>query len=251
MTASLHARSGICARSACVEPPRRALACAAMPSREHHEALWEQRRERRSSPTDFALRARVPARARRGRASACSTSAAARVASPLSSRAPERGWWASTSPRSRCAARASATRARAAPASTARWRLGLDDASFDVVWAGEVIEHVADTAAWLSELRRVLRSGGTLLLSTPAHGACGCCAWRCRAARSRRTSTRSAITCASTTHATLSRLLAEFGFERVAVRRAGGPPGARRAAAARARALALLRLDAPLVARSA
>ena len=46
----------------------------------------------------------------------------------------------------------------------------LADASFDVVWAGEVIEHVADTAGWLSEVRRVLRSGGSLLLSTPAHG---------------------------------------------------------------------------------
>ncbi len=47
---------------------------------------------------------------------------------------------------------------------------GLADASFDLVWAGEVIEHVADTAGWLSELRRVLRSGGVLLLSTPALG---------------------------------------------------------------------------------
>jgi 2-polyprenyl-3-methyl-5-hydroxy-6-metoxy-1,4-benzoquinol methylase len=45
----------------------------------------------------------------------------------------------------------------------------LPDASFDVVWAGEVIEHVADTAGWLSEVRRVLRPGGTLLLTTPAH----------------------------------------------------------------------------------
>jgi 2-polyprenyl-3-methyl-5-hydroxy-6-metoxy-1,4-benzoquinol methylase len=45
----------------------------------------------------------------------------------------------------------------------------LPDASFDVVWAGEVIEHVAGTAAWMSELRRVLRSGGLLLMSTPAH----------------------------------------------------------------------------------
>ena len=35
----------------------------------------------------------------------------------------------------------------------------LPDASFDVVWAGETIEHVADTAGWLSEVRRVLRSG--------------------------------------------------------------------------------------------
>src|SRR6185437_705039 len=46
----------------------------------------------------------------------------------------------------------------------------LADASFDAVWAGETIEHVLDTAGWLSELRRVLRSGGQLLLSTPAHG---------------------------------------------------------------------------------
>jgi 2-polyprenyl-6-hydroxyphenyl methylase/3-demethylubiquinone-9 3-methyltransferase len=45
----------------------------------------------------------------------------------------------------------------------------LPDAAFDVVWAGEVIEHVADTAGWLSEVRRVLRPGGMLLASTPAH----------------------------------------------------------------------------------
>jgi 2-polyprenyl-3-methyl-5-hydroxy-6-metoxy-1,4-benzoquinol methylase len=45
----------------------------------------------------------------------------------------------------------------------------LPDVSFDAVWAGEVIEHVADTAGWLSEVRRVLRSGGALVLSTPAH----------------------------------------------------------------------------------
>ena len=54
------------------------------------------------------------------------------------------------------------------------WRDGeplpLDDASVDVVWAGEVIEHVADVAPWLSELRRVLRPRGTLLLTTPHHG---------------------------------------------------------------------------------
>ena len=44
----------------------------------------------------------------------------------------------------------------------------LEDASFDVVWAGEVIEHVADTAAWLSEIRRVLRSGAdTLTVGVP------------------------------------------------------------------------------------
>ncbi len=54
------------------------------------------------------------------------------------------------------------------------WRDGeplpLDDASVDVVWAGEVIEHVADVAPWLSEVRRALRPRGTLLVTTPHHG---------------------------------------------------------------------------------
>src|SRR2546426_817268 len=35
-----------------------------------------------------------------------------------------------------------------------------DDASFDVVWTSEVIEHIPDTARWLSEVRRVLRPEG-------------------------------------------------------------------------------------------
>lgn len=48
--------------------------------------------------------------------------------------------------------------------------LPLPDNSFELVWASEVIEHVADTALWLSEVRRVLVPRGTLLLTTPAHG---------------------------------------------------------------------------------
>lgn len=48
--------------------------------------------------------------------------------------------------------------------------LPLQDNSVDVVWTGEVIEHVVDVAPWLSEVRRVLRPGGTLLLTTPDHG---------------------------------------------------------------------------------
>ena len=55
----------------------------------------------------------------------------------------------------------------------------LPDAAFDVVWAGEVIEHVADTAGWLSEVRRVLRPGGTLLLEHPRPPAASG-AWRSR-----------------------------------------------------------------------
>jgi len=48
--------------------------------------------------------------------------------------------------------------------------LPLEDASVDTVWAGEVIEHVVDVAPWLSEVRRVLRPRGALLLTTPHHG---------------------------------------------------------------------------------
>jgi ubiquinone/menaquinone biosynthesis C-methylase UbiE len=48
--------------------------------------------------------------------------------------------------------------------------LPWDDGAFDVVWASEVLEHVADTARWLSEVRRVLAPGGRLLVTTPDHG---------------------------------------------------------------------------------
>jgi SAM-dependent methyltransferase len=47
--------------------------------------------------------------------------------------------------------------------------LPLADTSVDVVWSSEVIEHVADTARWLSEVRRVLRPAGRLLITTPNH----------------------------------------------------------------------------------
>ena len=63
------------------------------------------------------------------------------------------------SPRSRCAAPAHSSRGWTARV-PATGRGSLEDVSFDAVWAGEVIEHVVDTAAWLSEVRRVLRSGG-------------------------------------------------------------------------------------------
>ncbi|HEX3518475.1 MAG TPA: methyltransferase domain-containing protein [Solirubrobacteraceae bacterium] len=104
----------------------------------------------------------------------------------------------------------------------------LEDASFDVVWAGEVIEHVADTAAWLSEVRRVLRSGGALLLSTPDHGPLTLLA----AGLSKRAfATRFDPLGEHLRYynsATLSLLIEEFGFQGVQIRAHGGIPGARR-----------------------
>jgi SAM-dependent methyltransferase len=110
----------------------------------------------------------------------------------------------------------------------------LEDAGFDAVWAGETIEHVADTAGWLSEVRRVLRPGGRLLLSTPAHGRLRVL-WLALSRRAfeahfdprsdhLRFYTRSSLT----------GLLGELGFQAVSVRAAAGPPGARRLLLARA-----------------
>ena len=48
--------------------------------------------------------------------------------------------------------------------------LPLEHASVDLVWCSEVLEHVADTAHLLLEVRRVLRPGGRLLATVPFHG---------------------------------------------------------------------------------
>lgn len=45
------------------------------------------------------------------------------------------------------------------------WPFG--DEGFEVVWASEVMEHVADTERWINEVRRVLVPGGSLLVTTP------------------------------------------------------------------------------------
>ena len=101
--------------------------------------------------------------------------------------------------------------------------LPFDAGSFDVVWTTEVIEHVADTARWLSEVRRVLVPRGRLLLTTPSHG-------RVRVAIG-------GIEAFSDplgdhlhlyTRKSLTTLLAEFGFDEISVRTAGGPPFLRR-----------------------
>jgi len=44
------------------------------------------------------------------------------------------------------------------------------DNTFAAVWCTEVIEHILDIHLFLSEVRRVLKPGGILILTTPYHG---------------------------------------------------------------------------------
>lgn len=46
--------------------------------------------------------------------------------------------------------------------------LPFEDGSFDLVLSAETVEHVRDVQLFLSEVRRVLRPGGELALTTPA-----------------------------------------------------------------------------------
>ena len=107
--------------------------------------------------------------------------------------------------------------------------LPLADNSFDLVWASEVIEHVADTARWLSEVRRVLAPGGRFLLTTPSHGRLPIAIGGLE---------RFAEPLGDHLHLytrrSLESVLAEFGFAEIDIRGAGGLPMLRRLLMARA-----------------
>ncbi len=49
-------------------------------------------------------------------------------------------------------------------------RFPLDNNTADFVFSSEVIEHVYDTENAVSEISRILKPGGNLLLTTPHHG---------------------------------------------------------------------------------
>ena len=112
----------------------------------------------------------------------------------------------------------------------------LRDASFDVVWAGETIEHVCDTAG--------LAVGGASRAETgrapaaeharPRTAAQAPVSWPLSGRAFETHFDPRADHLRFYTRATLSRLLGEFGFRAVSVRAAAGPPGARRLLLARA-----------------
>jgi len=107
--------------------------------------------------------------------------------------------------------------------------LPFEDGSFELVWASEVIEHVTDTARWLSEVRRVLAPRGRLLVTTPSHG-------RLRVALGgvERFSEPLGDHLHLYTRRSLETLLHEFGFADVEVRAVEGAPLLKRSLFARA-----------------
>jgi ubiquinone/menaquinone biosynthesis C-methylase UbiE len=107
--------------------------------------------------------------------------------------------------------------------------LPFEDGAFDVVWSSEVIEHVADTARWLSEVRRVLAPQGRLLLTTPSHGRL-----RLLLGGVERYCDPVGDHLHLYTARSLREVLRDFGFAEISVRSAGGPPLLRRLLLARA-----------------
>lgn len=107
--------------------------------------------------------------------------------------------------------------------------LPFEVATFDFVWASEVLEHVADTTRWLSEVRRVLAPAGRLLLTTPSHGRV-----RIGLGGIERFSEPLGDHLHLYSRRSLADLLDDFGFRSVQVRAVAGPPLLRRLLLARA-----------------
>ena len=107
--------------------------------------------------------------------------------------------------------------------------------AFDLVWCGETLEHVADVAGLLAEVRRVLRWGGTLLVTTPNVPRLGVAVEALRGRPLEERLDPRADHLRFFTARTLAGVLRDGGFAEVAVRADGGPPGARRTLTAVAR----------------
>ena len=199
--------------------------------RDFYEGVWAGMPD---DPEPWAWRRRralLLARGR-GRASACSTSAAARGASSPRCATPAPIPSASSSPRPRSSARGATCRAPTSGCVAPDGSLPLGHGEIDLVWCSEVLEHVPDTVAFLTEVRRVLRPRGRLLVTVPDHG------------RLKRTLLALAHYDAHYdplgqhvrfyTRRSLTRALHATGFVDVGLRPLGGPPLLRQALVARA-----------------
>jgi 2-polyprenyl-3-methyl-5-hydroxy-6-metoxy-1,4-benzoquinol methylase len=196
-----------------------------MPERAYHESLWESLPEG-LEPSDFAARLRfLLAHVQAGDRVLDVGCGEGRFASELvRAGASVLGIDVAAEPLCRARAREPDLDVRLVE-DERPWELA--DSSFDVVWAGEVIEHVRDTAAWLSQLRRLLRSGGALLITTPAHSRLRLLGLALsRNAFAEHFDPRGEHL-RFYSRDSLTRLIEDFGFEQVSVRSAGGAPGAR------------------------
>jgi len=101
-------------------------------------------------------------------------------------------------------------------------RLPFDDSRFDAVTCIHVMQHVDDTQLILSEMRRVLRPGGTLAVAVPNNGR----VYRtvASAAAFERLHDPLQPVVRFYTDRSLARLLEAFGFDHVEVRERGGVP---------------------------
>jgi len=110
--------------------------------------------------------------------------------------------------------------------------LPLPHGEFDVVWCSEVLEHVPDTVAFLTEARRVLKRGGRLLVTVPDHGPLR----RVLLALTRHDAHFDPLGqhVRFYTRRSLTRALAATGFTQVRLEPLGGPPLLRQAIVARA-----------------
>jgi 2-polyprenyl-6-hydroxyphenyl methylase/3-demethylubiquinone-9 3-methyltransferase len=195
-----------------------------MPSRDYHEGLWERLPEG-LQPSGFELRARfLMAAVTPGmRVLDVGCGEGAFAAKAAAAGADVVGIDVAEEPLRRARARHPELDLRLVDGE-GDW--ALDDAAFDLVWAGEVVEHVADTARWLSEVRRVLRSHGTLLLTTPAHERFGMLRLTLSPRAFAEHFDPRGDHLRFYSRATLERLLADFGFEQIDVQVSGAARGA-------------------------
>jgi len=107
--------------------------------------------------------------------------------------------------------------------------LPFEEQSFDAVWAGELLEHVVDTVALVAEVRRVLRFGGELLVTTPYHGRVATAVLALRGRAFEQHFDPRADHLRFFTATTLRALLNDGGFTDVEVTATGGPLLLRRA----------------------